>query len=66
MKIDMRKRTPSIKDIDEKKRMIQIKLVSMNVLKQMSIVKIEDDFDEKETLQTIIDEEVEKSLKKRR
>jgi hypothetical protein len=29
-------------------------------------VKIEDDFDEKETLQTIIDEEVEKSLKKRR
>jgi hypothetical protein len=43
--------------------MIQFKMTSMNVLKQVSIVKIEDEFDEKKTLQTIIDEDMKEDLK---
>jgi hypothetical protein len=66
MKIDMRKEILSVIESDEKKRMIQFKLTSIKVLKQMSIVKIEEEFDEKEALQIIIDEEVENDLKERR
>jgi peptide deformylase len=66
MKIDMRKRILSIIETNERKRMLHFKLTSIDVLKQMFIVKIEKEFDEEETLQTIINEDVEKKSKKRR
>jgi hypothetical protein len=67
MKIDMRKKTLSIIDIDERKRMIQSKLTSMKVLRQVLIMKLKNDFDEKKVLQIIINEEEEKKkLKEKR
>jgi transcriptional regulator with XRE-family HTH domain len=68
MKIDMSKSTMSIAEIDEKKRMMQTQLASKKMLTQMLIMKIEEEksFDEEETLQTIIDEKMKKSLKEKR
>ncbi len=69
MKIDMRQSIMSIKETNEKKRMIRTQLISKEVLTQVLIVKIkeEKEFDEKEALQTIINEEMnEKKLKERR
>jgi hypothetical protein len=67
MKIDIKKETLSIIDIDERERMIQSKLTSMKMLKQVFIMKLKNDFDEKKVLQTIINEEKEKKrLKERR
>jgi hypothetical protein len=66
MKIDMRRKTLSITKIDERKRMIQSKMTSMNVLRQILIMKIENEFDEEEALQTIINESEKKESKKRR
>jgi hypothetical protein len=66
MKIDMRKRILSITRTDERKRMLQSKLTLIEMLKQILIMKIEKEFDEKKTLQVIIDEKVEKESKKRR
>jgi hypothetical protein len=67
MKIDMSKKIMSITEINEKKRMIQTQLIFKEVLTQMSIMKIKNakNFDEKKTLQAIIDEE-KKELKNRR
>jgi hypothetical protein len=66
MKIDMRKKTLSITEIDERKRMIQSKMTSVNVLKQIFIMKIENEFDEEEALQTIINKNEKKKSKEKR
>jgi hypothetical protein len=68
MKIDMRQRIMSIKETDEKERMIRTQLISKKILTQISIVEIEKEegFDEEETLQAIIDEETKEELKERR
>jgi hypothetical protein len=62
----MRKEILSITEIDERERMIQFKLTSIDVLKQVLIVKIEKDFDEKKVLQVIINERTEDDLKEER
>jgi hypothetical protein len=66
MKIDMRKRILNIIETNERKRMLHFKLTSIDVLKQVLIVKIEKEFDEEKILQTIIDEDVEKRSKEKR
>jgi hypothetical protein len=66
MKINMRRETLSIIETNERKRMLQFKLTSIDVLKQMLIIKIEKEFDEEKILQAIFDEDVEKKAKKKR
>jgi hypothetical protein len=67
MKIDMRKKILSIRDTDKRKRKIESKLTSIKVFKQMSIMKLKNDFDEEKVLQAIINEEIKKKkLKERR
>jgi hypothetical protein len=66
MKIDMKKKILSITRTNERKRMLQSKLTLVEMLKQIFIMKIEKEFDEKKILQVIIDEKVEKKSKKRR
>jgi hypothetical protein len=66
MKIDMRKEILNITNTDEKKRMIQSKLTSIKMLRQMSIMKLKNDFNEEEILQAIIEEMKKKKLKEKR
>ncbi len=68
MKIDMRQDIMSIKRTNEKRRMIRTQLTSKEILTQVFIVKIEkkEEFDEKKTLQAIINEDMKDELKERR
>jgi hypothetical protein len=64
----MRQDIMSIKRTNEKRRMIRTQLTSKEILTQVFIVKIEkkEEFDEKKTLQAIINEDMKDELKERR